>query len=80
MVDGEKPLSDRDVYILEKEALLQLLGAMALPPWQDDSGTWIGGNIDCAPLADRIVKWLAEHDLSNSVFMGLQNVIIVPLR
>lgn len=56
---------DADFVVLPRTALLEFFGAVALPPWPDGSGGYCGGGVDCAPLAQRIIDWVDEHDLSD---------------
>jgi hypothetical protein len=58
-------MADRDFVVLPRDALLELFGELALPPWIDADGSVLGGGIDCAPIAQRITAWIAEHDLSD---------------
>lgn len=56
-----------ECVVLPRTALLEFLGAVALPPWRDEHGEWIGGNIDCAPIAGRIAEWIRVHDLAQVI-------------
>lgn len=60
-----KPVMDRDFAVLSRDALLEFLGEMALPPWRDAAGNEIGGDIDCAAIAKRITAWLTANDLGD---------------
>lgn len=52
--EGTNPVSD-DKVTVSREALTQLFGRWALPPWSDADGNhWLGGDVDCAPLARQI--------------------------
>jgi hypothetical protein len=53
-----------DYVVLPRDALFEFFGRMALPPWQEN-GEWIGGNIDCAPIAQEIQQWVEDNDLSS---------------
>ena len=45
-----------DQVIVSRERLLQLFGKWGLPPWPDrDGNPTLGGDVDCAPLAEQIV-------------------------
>lgn len=56
---------DQDFLVLPRDALFEFLGEMALPPWVDADGSIIGSQIDCAPIAERLMAWVREHDLSD---------------
>lgn len=58
-VDQNKP----EVVVLPRDALFEFLGEMALPPWRDNRGNLIGGDMECAPIAERLSKWVDGHDL-----------------
>lgn len=60
-----KPVMDRDFAVLSRSALLQFFGEMALPPWRDDTGALVGGGIDCALIASRIIEWMEANDLGD---------------
>lgn len=36
------------------EGLYELMGELALPPWDDQQGGYLGGELDCAPMAEHI--------------------------
>lgn len=55
----------KEFVVLPRHALFEFLGEIALPPWEDEQGEIIGSRIDCAPIADRITRWVDEHDLSD---------------
>lgn len=52
----------QDFVVFDREEFFQFLGQYCLPPWEDKEGRWIGGDIDCAPIAERLLAWVAEHD------------------
>lgn len=58
--------SEPEVVVLPRDALFQFFGEMALPPWQDERGRTIGGKVECAPLAERITRWVETHDLTDT--------------
>lgn len=60
-----KRASDQDFVVLPREPLFEFLGEMALPPWTDADGSIIGGGIDCAPIASRLIEWVDQHDLGD---------------
>jgi hypothetical protein len=47
--------------------LLQFLGKVALPPWRDEHGEWVGKGVDCAPIATEIAEWIDAQDLADAV-------------
>lgn len=61
------PHSD-DIVSYRYGDLLELLGEFALPPWplpHAEAGdahdlVWVGGDVDCAPVAEMIVRRLHE--------------------
>jgi hypothetical protein len=65
------PVSARDAeyVVVPRAALFEFFGRMALPPWQE-RGKWIGGNIDCAPIAEEITSWVDANDLSHIYPLG----------
>jgi len=50
--------------MLPRRALFEFFGEVALPPWYEADGTKIGGSIDCAPIAQRVIDWIEMHDVS----------------
>lgn len=55
----------RDYVVLPRAALFEWLGAVALPPWPDADGHHVlGGDVDCAPIAERLIQWVEQNDLS----------------
>lgn len=56
-------MSGAETITLPREALLEFFGQHCLPPWQDSDGNWIGGSVDCAPLASVILEWLAANEV-----------------
>lgn len=66
-------MDNADYVVFPKVAFFEWMGEAALPPWPDKDGHHVlGGDVDCAPLAERIVRWVEENDLSN-VVLGLQH-------
>ena len=55
----------REFVVLPRDALFVFLGEVALPPWTDTDGSVIGSAIDCAPIVDRLIAWVDEHDLAD---------------
>lgn len=47
-------MSDNNEQMFSRSEVLQLLGRWALPPWTDHDGTELGGQVDCAALAEQI--------------------------
>lgn len=62
----ERP-QDGEVVVLPRGALFEFLGEMAMPPWTDERGRVIGGGINCAAIASRLVEWVDGHDLTGCV-------------
>lgn len=52
-----------------KQDFYEFMGEMALPPWQDADGEWIGTEIPCAPIAQKIIEWTKEHNLNPTLIM-----------
>lgn len=48
----------RDFVVLPLSPLLEFFGEVALTPFGSDE--------DCAPKAEKIVRWLEDHDLSDA--------------
>jgi hypothetical protein len=60
-------MNDYPFVTLPREALFQFFGEMALPPWRDEHGHEIGGRVPCAPIAERITTWIAEHEVVSTI-------------
>lgn len=54
--------AQHDFVVLPRAVLFEFFGRMALPPWRDERGKWIGGNIDCAPIATEIEAWVEANE------------------
>lgn len=57
-------MPEPEFVVLPRDALFEFLGEMALPPWIDERGKEIGGGINCAPIAQRLIEWVDGHDLA----------------
>lgn len=53
-----------DTVTFDRTELFEFLGAVALPPWSDNDGRWLGSDIDCAPIAATLRDWVDAHDLT----------------
>lgn len=63
---------DADYVVFPRATFFEFLGAWALPPWPDvDGHLTLGGDVDCAPLAERLAEWVKQNDLSSVVFPRL---------
>jgi hypothetical protein len=60
---------EADYVVVPRTALFEFFGRMALPPWREN-GKWIGGKIDCAPIAEEIKQWVEDNDLSHLYPLG----------
>lgn len=55
-----------EYVVLPRAALFEFFGEMALPPWPDREGHYcLGGSTPCAPLAEKIVRWVEAHEIHN---------------
>jgi hypothetical protein len=52
------PDDEGEVVVLRLTDLVQLLGRFGLPPWPDGRGGWLGGDVDCAPIAENMRRAL----------------------
>jgi hypothetical protein len=53
-------MPDADFVILPHDKLFEFFGQVALPP-----GSGAPSDTDCAPIVERIIAWVSEHDLSD---------------
>jgi hypothetical protein len=59
---------DPDKYVVfKRDELIQLFGELALPPWEDRDGSLLGQDIDCAPLAEKILACIHDIELHDAV-------------
>lgn len=66
------PDQHADYVVFPRDTFFEFLGAMALPPWPDADGhLTLGGDVDCAPLAQRLKAWVEQNDLSDVIFPRL---------
>ena len=47
--------------VFTREALFQMLGKVALPPWSDQHGGYLGGDLNCAVIADELQEAVEEY-------------------
>lgn len=55
-----------NTVMFNREELFLFLGEVALPPWEHTSGELCGSDVDCAPIAQKLEKWVEEHDIHSS--------------
>lgn len=46
---------ESEVLVFRRHELYELLGKWGLPPWRDVAGTPLGGDVDCALLAQEMI-------------------------
>lgn len=57
---GEHPV----YVVLRREDLFEFLGRVGLPPWEDERGRPIGERVNCAPLAQEMIDWVEQNEIS----------------
>lgn len=63
--EGPDIAEPADYVLLPRAAFFEFLGSVALPPWPDADGNLVlGGDVDCAPLAEGLAEWVRQNDLS----------------
>lgn len=48
------------------EGLYEMLGELALPPWDDQHGGYLGGDLDCAPMAEHIQERVEQTRIAQA--------------
>jgi len=59
--------------LFTRESLFQMLGKVALPPWSDQQGGYLGGDLDCAVIAAELEAAVEEYKvlhLEHPAFLG----------
>jgi len=70
---------NEEKYItFKREAFIQLMGELALPPWNLPDGKLIGANLDCAPIAENVLKRVNETELQDAVVIRRQDKFASP--
>jgi 2'-5' RNA ligase len=65
----------------EEGDLYQLMGELALPPWDDQQGGYLGGNLDCAPMASHIDERVQQTRIAASDSADMDGCMVaLPIR
>jgi hypothetical protein len=72
-MEGEK-------YITFKiKDFLMMMGALALPPWKDPkTGELVGGDMDCAPMTEKILTMADSARVPDAVVIRRQDLLAAP--
>ena len=65
-----------DWILVSRSELLQMLGKYALPPWKDSKGNVLGGDIDCAPLAQELSDAVDDLEKPSQDTFGVCSVCL----
>ena len=61
------PADESEVVVLPRTALYEFLGQVAMPPVAfcpaRKNGLCPAESVDCAPIAERLTRWVREHQL-----------------
>jgi hypothetical protein len=69
---------DQKYIVFKRNQFYELMGELALPPWTDADGSLLGGDIDCAPLAQHISERAEAVCLSDAVVIRRQDYLASP--
>lgn len=65
---------DQKYITFKREAFYQLMGELALPPWEHANGEMCGNDVDCAPIAQRIKERAEETCIKDIIGLRLQDM------
>jgi hypothetical protein len=70
---------DDKYVVFKREAFLQMMGKLALPPWRDTrTGQLIGTDINCAVIAEDIKSEVDRHEVHDAVVIRRQDYFASP--
>lgn len=73
-------IGDGKYVAFKLEDFYEMMGQLALPPaWgSDESGAVIGGNLDCAVLAERITEVAKMYEVPDGTVLRAQDIFTAP--
>ena len=72
-------VNDEKYIVFRREEFFQMMGQLALPPYQDPhTGDQVGGDWDCAPIADNIQSTADIISLRDAVVIRRQDYLAAP--
>lgn len=69
---------DSKYVVFKREEFFQLMGELAMPPWEHANGEMCGSDADCAPIAAKIQSRVAEVSLDDAVVIRRQDLFAPP--
>lgn len=69
-------MKDEKYVVFKRNEFYEMMGALALPPYEgvDDNG----GNVDCAPIAEKIINTVEATAIDDAVVIRRQDVFSTP--
>ena len=77
MSDGAFETAKNHV-VFTREAIFQMLGKVALPPWPDQKGGYLGGDLDCAVIASELIEAVEEYRVKTAGLLIIEADPVAP--
>lgn len=71
-------MSDDKYIVFKRSDFYELMGELALPPWEHSNGEMCGDDVDCAPIAEKIKKRSEETSIDDAVVIRRKDVFAPP--